>query len=260
MNSVIGQILNSVERIAVGAALMGTNFWVLAPINDFDAFQYRVQGNSHIDSDYVLQDDGRIDAARYRDFISQIHQVTWALQPNFLLDGTRSGFFGTIDAPKFKIAYRARLKPQFPYESIRQDIITEIEIIKSFSDDPTTLVVLPNSSLWKISTERYRNGFYYNMLAEANGIPNSKLNRLKVGQSIVLPPTHKLAPVNSVHFLVPGETFYSICKQNRRMPLSNCLKLASELNVKTNISRISALQRVRIPQFSDLGATCTSAP
>jgi len=129
--------------------------------------------------------------------------------------------------PTLTLAYTASLKPYEPYDTVRADIETEIELVKSFAEDSITIKLSRGQTLWGVAKQFYGDGFYFHFLAAVNhfGFPS----RLPLNQSIDIPPRYALSPLDGYHFMAPGETIEGLCKNWMPTQIRHCL---AEVRIK----------------------------
>jgi hypothetical protein len=252
-NSVAGQIVTAITSVGSfglflsvpGVPSVSTAWGVM---NVFDSNLYRVSGNSLTDGAYLKHDNGSVDSASYRDFLQEIHSLTWSIQPSFEINDSKTGF-SLSPAGKwiFTVAFTATLKSWEFIDTVAEDANAEVELIKSFSAPKINYKAVKGDTLWAIAKRFYGNEFYFHMLAAANNKDVRKANYLRIGEILSIPPLHALAPVPGLHFVVPGETISELC--NKLMPgnLSRCKKAIYKKNPSIRSGRLYALERIVIP-------------
>src|SRR5262249_2173448 len=251
-NSVAGQILAAIGRInTLNMVLLpdGALQSIWAIENRINAELYRVKENDYIHTDYMTANSGAVLSKKYADFMTSVTTLTWSIQPQngFVINDSLTGLSYSGNDPILTIAFTARLKPFEPFETVREDIVTEIELIKSFAKDDVSHGITRGDSLWKLAKQYYGSGFYYNFLAAANNIKNSSVSRLRDGQIIVIPAMHKLSPLDGYHFLAPGETLIGLCQNWMPGQFGRCLAAIRKKNPGLSLHKIYALQGIRKP-------------
>jgi hypothetical protein len=97
-----------------------------------------------------------------------------------------------------------------------------------------------------LALNEYGTGFYFPMLAFANGA--SVNDKIQIGQNITVPPLDKLWPVAGAHFARPGDTVYGLCEKWLPIDVQKCEREVAKLNPDiVKLDRIFALQGFRMP-------------
>src|SRR5262249_13201495 len=228
-------------------SLKRSSIWAIE--NRINAELYRVKENDYIHTDYMTANSGAVLSKKYADFMTSVTTLTWSIQPQngFVINDSLTGLSYSGNDPILTIAFTARSKPFEPFETVREDIVTEIELIKSFAKDDVSHGITRGDSLWKLAKQYYGSGFYYNFLAAANNIKNSSVSRLRDGQIIVIPAMHKLSPLDGYHFLAPGETLIGLCQNWMPGQFGRCLAAIRKKNPGLSLHKIYALQGIRKP-------------
>jgi len=250
-NSVVGQIVIGLGHLSLAPVMFVRNasdgaFW--EGVNIFDGGILRIPDFSLNGVTFVIDNDGRIPFAQYRSFISGVTEITWSVQPFFQIDDARTGLSGTPSSPVLTVAFGTTAKKGIPIDTILQDVRNEISLIKSFGEDPQSVVVSRGDTLWKIALAHYGSPYFASMLAAANGKNRLNVKGIRAGQTITLPPIYQLTVLPQIHFMAPGETVSEICRTRYvNMTAGRCLKQFQLANPGIPMSGLYALEALRIP-------------
>jgi hypothetical protein len=191
---------------------------------------------------------GAVFSTDYRNFITEVTELVWSIQPYFLIDDNLTGLQNTDQGPRLTIAFTARLKPGWPLDAIRADIQREIDLIKSFSNDDSVVQIKKGDSLWRIAKGSFRSGFFYHFLAAANGISAGSVSNVRAGNFIKIPPVYELYPLVGYHFMAPGETLYGLCSKWMPDMWEKCFRTVRKANPHLPLNDLHALDAIRMPE------------
>lgn len=250
--SVLGQLVTAIGHLALAPVAFvkdafGTSMW--ESINFFNGSLWRSPSIAINDVVFAISNRGVIESAKYRKFVGEITEITWSIQPNFVISDARSGLTGSPQAPILEVSFVTTVKPKFPMDTIVADISAEISLIKSFSQDPQTIVAQPGQNFWKLSNQIYGTPYYYSMLAAANGLSRAQSYRVRAGAKVKAPPIYQLPLMPPIHFMKPGETIYALCKERFSTPVGRCMSAIAQANPRLPLSDLKALEAIQLPKL-----------
>jgi hypothetical protein len=247
-NSVVGSLLKALmtlgqSPIVFDPSLADKAAWLaLNGYND----AYRVHSTTPLDANFVDSVQGKISIPEYLDFLQQIKSFSWSYQPFFMINDSLTKYNGDVKSPSIDVVFTAPIKNGVSPETVWADVITEIKLLESFKKGPTTISAKRGDSWWLLALNEYGTGFYFPMLAFANGA--SVNDKIQIGQNITVPPLDKLWPVAGAHFARPGDTVYGLCEKWLPIDVQKCEREVAKLNPDiVKLDRIFALQGFRMP-------------
>jgi hypothetical protein len=248
VNTVVGQLLTGISQLSIAPlALNPSVLPVWATLNYINQAVGKENGTQILAADYLAGTDGAVISKRYEKFIQTIMNMTWSVQPNWVIDDTISGLKGDVTNLELVVAFRARTSDPKTYLAL-ESAQAEIDLLKSFSEKPKRIVIKRADSLWKLAETYYSKPFFYQAVGYFNAISPKHRNKLRVGSSIVIPPLYELLSMDNVHLLLPGETITSLCHRVTSGSTSMCINDFQRANKGVRLSKLSALQPILLPQ------------
>jgi hypothetical protein len=249
-DSVLGQVITALGKLTIAPFafvrnVTDTSVW--ESINIFNGNLWRAPSSAINDVVFAISEHGVIQFTRYREFLSDVTETTWSIQPNFAISDARSGFTGTPRRPVLEVSFVTTMKPDYPIETIEADISAEINLLKSFSQDEKMIAVKKGQNFWTLSEKIYGTPYYDKMLAAANGRSRIQKYRVRAGKTIKAPPLYQLPFTPHLHFMRPGETIHGLCLHRFSVPVATCTSAIARANPGLPLSHLYALEAIQLP-------------